>query len=66
MGPCTFSASMAYAEQVGVKRQLLGNNGEMTSWYRRTGAISNMVKKRRIIIRFVSGVKITQTENTNT
>jgi len=32
MGPYFLKASRAYCEQVGVKRQLAGVNGEMQSW----------------------------------
>ncbi len=31
-GPCFMMASLAYCEQVGVKRQAAGVNGEMHCW----------------------------------
>jgi hypothetical protein len=37
-------ASIAYWEQVGVKRQLGGIIGEMNSWYNLTNAISGALK----------------------
>lgn len=37
--PCFWSASMAYAEQVGEYRQTDGSSGPINSWYMRTNAI---------------------------
>jgi hypothetical protein len=39
-GPWHLMASMAYCEQVGVKRQAGGNSGEIRSWY-------VLIKKRK-------------------
>jgi len=37
-------ASIAYWEQVGAKRQLGGNSGEINSWYNLTKPINNVLK----------------------
>src|SRR5438045_48211 len=50
--PCLSSASFAYSEQLGWKRQAMGSSGAMNSWYPRTSAT------RQRLLRSTAGLTV--------